>query len=128
MPTSRCSVNGSSMDGRACDDTKESVRRGKGGKGQVTRRLGFAGQTGDTGSAARRESARKNEREGAGAGAGGSSGVDSRAGVPVSPVAVAGVTATAGVNGWSTVDVEMRFPSLPPSIEGGVVVIRNRDV
>jgi hypothetical protein len=87
--------------------------------------LGFAGQTGDTGSAARRESARKNtgrnEREGAGAA--GSSGVDSRAGVgPVSPVAVA------GVNGWSMVDVETRFPSLPPSTKGGVVVIRSRDV
>jgi hypothetical protein len=34
----------------------------------------------------------------------------------------------AGVNGWSMVDVEMRFPSLPPSIRGGVVVIRSRDV
>jgi hypothetical protein len=104
----------------------------EGGK-RNTRRLGFGNQTGDTGSAARRESARKNtgrnEREGASAGAG-SSGVDSRAGVVglVTPVAVAGVTWTAVVSGWSTVDVEMRFPSLPPSIGGGVVVIRSRDV
>jgi len=57
------------------------------------------GQTGDTGSAGRRESARRNtgrnEREGASAAAAGSSGVDSRAGVGlVSPVAVAGAAWT----------------------------------
>jgi len=92
--------------------------------------LELADQTGDTGSAARRESPRKNdgrnEREGASAGAAGSSGVDSRAGV--GPVAATEVTWTEFVNGWSTVDVEKRFPSLPPSIWGGVVVIRSRDV
>jgi len=79
------------------DETKEHGKR-------VTRRVGFAGQTGDAGSAARRESARKNtgrnEREGASAGATDSSGVDSSAGVgPVSPVAVAEVTCAAVVNG-----------------------------
>jgi len=94
--------------------------------------LEFPGQTGDTGSAARRESPRKNagrnERGGAGTGVAGSSGVDSKAGVgPVCLVVAAGVTWTAVVRGWSTVDVEMRFPSLPTS-DGGEVVIRSRDV
>jgi hypothetical protein len=80
----------------------------------------------------RRESPRKNagrnERGGPGAGVAGSSGVDSKAGVsPICPVAAAGVTWTAVARGWSTVDVEMRFPSLLASI-GGEVVIRSRDV
>ena len=78
----------------------------------------------------RRESPRKNagrnERGGPGAGAAGSSGVDSKAG-PVCPVAAAGVTWTVVTRGWSTVDVEMRFPSLLASI-GGEAVIRSRDV
>ena len=90
---------------RACDDIKSLSER-SGGK--TREGLGLADQTGDTGSAARRESPRKNdgrnEREGASAGATGSSGVDSRAGVV--PVAVTGVTWTEFVNGWSTVDVE----------------------
>ena len=77
----------------------------------------------------RRESPRKNpgrnERGGAGTDAAGSSGVDSKAGV--TPVVAAGVTWTVVASGWSTVDVEKRFPSLPASI-GGEVVIRSRDV
>jgi len=77
----------------------------------------------------RRESPRKNagrnERGGPGTGVAGSSGVDSKA--PVCPVAAAGVTWMAVARGWSTVDVEIRFPSLLASI-GGEVVIRSRDV
>jgi len=98
-------------------------------KKRVTRRRGVVGQTGDTGSAGRRESARRNtgrnEREGgAGAGAVGSSSVVSNAGVTVCTLAETGGTAS----GWSMVDVETRLPSLPLSIVGGAVVIRSRDV
>ena len=75
-----------------------------------------------------RRNAGRNERGGPGTDAGGSSGVDSKAGVsPICPVAAAGVTWTVVARGWSTVDVEKRFPSLPASI-GGEVVIRSRDV
>jgi hypothetical protein len=84
-------------------------------------------QTGDTDSAARRDRPRRNigrkeREEGAVAG---SSAVDSRAGVGRgSPAAVEAVVP----RGWSRVEVETRLHSLPPSIMGGVVVIRSRDV
>jgi hypothetical protein len=88
-------------------------------------------QTGDAGSAGRRESARRNtgRKERDGAGTAGSSGVDSSGGPDAAnPVGAGGVTWMAGISGWSKVDVETRFPSLPPSIAGGVVVIRSKDV
>lgn len=98
---------------------------------EVTRD-GVAHQTSDAGSVVgRRESARRNtgRNERGGAGTAGSSGVGSRGGlVPDNPVAVVGATWTGVTSGWSMVEVETRFPSFPPSIAGGVVVIRSKDV
>jgi hypothetical protein len=84
-------------------------------------------QTGDMGSAARRDSPRRNigRKEREEGGVRGSSAVDSRAGVGrASPGAVEVVVP----RGWSRVEVETRLPSLPPSMVGGVVVIRSKDV
>jgi hypothetical protein len=93
MPTSRCGVDGTMKGRRVCQK--------RSGRNESREGLGLADQTGDTGSAARRVSPRKNagrnEREGESAGAAGSSGVDSRPGV--GPVAVTGVTWTEVVNG-----------------------------
>lgn len=93
IPTSKCSVDGAMNGRRVCQ--KRSGRK------ESREGVGLADQTGDTGSAARRVSPRKNpgrnEREGESAGAAGSSGVDSRAGV--GPVALTGVTWTEVVNG-----------------------------
>jgi hypothetical protein len=84
-------------------------------------------QTGDTESATRRDSPRRNtgRKEREGAGVAGSSAVDSRAGVDLTrPAAADAVVA----RGWSMVDVDTRLSSLPLSIVGGVVVIRSREV
>lgn len=92
-----------------------------------TQRIEF--QTGGAGSAARRDNPRRNtgRNERVGVSTVGSSGVDSRAGVgTTSPDA--GVAWVAVTRGWSMVDVETRLPSLPPSIVGGVVVIRSKEV